>query len=244
MYMSNPRDCGPWRLQEYKLCVAIQAYSLYSVLSGIMGFLISSRSIYVLIIIIEVVSVGHLYFYHKPTSEIAPKLSRRFLSKSYTELHGHNGCNVTGVKPWENGMATLLQPMIEANFTALRTGDEREVRTAKKRVQHPGRFLPKLYAAPHGHSGCNITSIKSWENGMVTLLQPMIEANCTALRTGNEREVRTVKIRIETWVNAESDGEFLKTLYNCPHIVEEYSNNFYVIYRGRELPTGINPSCA
>ena len=63
---------------------------------------------------------------------------------------------------------------------------------------------------------------------MVTLLQPRIEANCTALRTGDEGEIRTVKKRIKTWVNAESDEEFLKTLRNCSHIVEEYSNNFYV----------------
>ena len=71
---------------------------------------------------------------------------------------------------------------------------------------------------------------------MVTLLQPMIEANCTALRTGDEREVWTVKKRIKTWVNTESDGEFLKTLYNCSHIVEEYSNNFYVSPEEENFP--------
>jgi len=71
---------------------------------------------------------------------------------------------------------------------------------------------------------------------MVTLLQPRIEANCTALRTGNEREVGTVKKRIQTWVNAESDEAFLKTLSNCSHIVEEYSNNFYVSPEEENFP--------
>jgi len=137
-----------------------------------MGFLTSSRSIYVLIIIIEVVSVG--YIYHKSTPTIAPKRS------------------------W--------------------------------------RPLPKPYTARHGHNCCNVTNVKSLENGMVTLLQPMIEANCSALRTGDEREVWTVKKRIKTWVNTESDGEFLKTLYNCSHIVEEYSNNFYVSPEEENFP--------
>jgi len=143
-----------------------------SVLSGIMSFLTFSRSIYVLIIIIEVVSVG--YIYHKSTPTIAPKRS------------------------W--------------------------------------RPLPKPYTARHGHNCSNVTNVKSLENGMVTLLQPMIEANCSALRTGDEREVWTVKKRIKTWVNTESDGEFLRTLYNCSHIVEEYSNNFYVSPEEENFP--------
>jgi len=71
---------------------------------------------------------------------------------------------------------------------------------------------------------------------MVTLLQPGIKANCTALRTGDERELRTVKKRIQTWVNTESDKEFLKTLHNCSHIVEEYSRNFYISPEEENFP--------
>ena len=85
--------------------------------------------------------------------------------------------------------------------------------------------LPTLQYATHQHAHrysslnhCNVTGVKSWKKGMVTLLQPRIEANCTALRTGDEGELRTVKKRIRTWVNAESDEEFLKTLSNCSHI--------------------------
>ena len=88
----------------------------------------------------------------------------------------------------------------------------------------------------HTHRQCNVTRVKSWKNGMVTLLQPRIKANCTALRTGDEGELRTVKKRIKTWVNAESDEEFLKTLSNCSHIVEEYSSNFYVSPEEENFP--------
>ena len=87
-----------------------------------------------------------------------------------------------------------------------------------------------------GLSHCNVTRVKSWKNGMVTLLQPRIEADCTALRTGDEGELRTVTKKIKNWVNAESDKEFLKTLRNCSHIVEEYSSNFYVSPEEENFP--------
>ena len=103
--------------------------------------------------------------------------------------------------------------------------------------------LPTLQCATHQHAhrysslyDCNVTGVKSWKKGMVTLLQPRIEANCTALRTGDEGELRTVKKRIRTWVNSESDEEFLKTLSNCSHIVEEYSSNFYVSPEEENFP--------
>ena len=98
--------------------------------------------------------------------------------------------------------------------------------------KHPMRTVMRYNNRNH----CNVTSVKSWENGMVTVLQPRIEANCTALRTGDEGELRTVMKRMEPLVNAESDEEFLKTLSNCSHIVQEYSNNFYISPEEENFP--------
>ena len=83
---------------------------------------------------------------------------------------------------------------------------------------------------------CNVTSLKSWENGLVTLLQPRIKANCEALRKGDERELKRVKKQLQTWVSAESDYIFFKSLNNCSHIVDEYSNNFYVSSEEENYP--------
>ena len=99
------------------------------------------------------------------------------------------------------------------------------------------QYATRSHSHHHGSlSYCNVTSVKSWKNGIVTLLQPRIKANCTALRTGDEKELRTVKKRIQTWVNAESDKEFLKTLRNCSHIVKEYSRNFYISPEEENFP--------
>ena len=83
---------------------------------------------------------------------------------------------------------------------------------------------------------CNVTGMKSWENGLVTLLQPRIKASCEALRKGNERELKRVKKQLQTWVSAESDEGFLESLNNCSHIVDEYSNNFYVSPEEENFP--------
>ena len=83
---------------------------------------------------------------------------------------------------------------------------------------------------------CNVTGLKSWEDGLVTLLQPRIKANCEALKTGDERELKKVKKQLQTWVSTESDEEYLESLNNCSHVVNGYSNNFYVSPEEENFP--------
>ena len=95
------------------------------------------------------------------------------------------------------------------------------------------------HVSPHIWSSlnhCNVTGLKSWENGLVTLLQPRIKANCEALRTGDEEEFKIVKKQLQTWVSAESDEEYLESLNNCSYIVNEYCNNFYVSPEEENFP--------
>ena len=70
----------------------------------------------------------------------------------------------------------------------------------------------------------------------MTLLQPRIKVNCEAFRTGDGRQLIMVKKQLKTWVSAESDKEFLESLNNCSHIIEEYSNNFYVSSEEESFP--------
>ena len=173
----------------------------------------SSLTILVLILITGMVSVGYVTLYssgkpsfHRPTS--AYKHPIKMAPVQYATPHGQN------------------------------SRDHRPIPTPA--YKHPlSVTAPVQYATPHGQNSrnhCDVTRVKSWKNGMVTLLQPRIEANCTALRTGDEGELRTVKKRIRTWVNSESDEEFLKTLSNCSHVVEEYSSNFYVSPEEENFP--------
>ena len=169
----------------------------------------SSITMLLLIIVTELISVGYVTLY----SSGKPSLHRPVPKPAR-----------------EHPMGTV--PMQYAT-----PHDQNTVPTPAR--EHPMGTIPMQYASPHDQNSrnhCDIKGVKSWKNGMVTLLQPRIEANCTALRTGDEREIGTVKKRIQTWVNAESDETFLKTLSNCSHIVEEYSSNFYVSPEEENFP--------
>ena len=104
---------------------------------------------------------------------------------------------------------------------------------ARKSVHHT---LQSSISRWSSRNHCNVTGLKSWENGLVTLLQPRIKANCEALRKGDERELIMVKKQLQTWVSAESDKGFLESLNNCSHIVDGYSNNFYVSSEEENYP--------
>ena len=71
---------------------------------------------------------------------------------------------------------------------------------------------------------------------MVTVLQPRIEADCRALRTGDVVEYEKVKEKLKTWKNVESEAHFLYGLNNCSHVVKEYFNNFYVSPEEEQFP--------
>ena len=104
---------------------------------------------------------------------------------------------------------------------------------ARKSVHHTPQFSISRWSS---RNHCNVTGFNSWENGLVTLLQPKIKASCEALRKGDERELIAVKKQLQSWVSAESDEGLLERLNNCSHIVDEYSNNFYVSLEEEKFP--------
>ena len=83
---------------------------------------------------------------------------------------------------------------------------------------------------------CDVTEVQSWKKNVVTLVQPRIEADCRALRAGDEGEFMRVKEKLTTWENAESEEHFLKSLNNCSQIVDKYFNNFYISPEEESFP--------
>ena len=53
-------------------------------------------------------------------------------------------------------------------------------------------------------------SIKSWagNDGLVTAVQPPVEANGQLLKTGNSTEQERVQSELKTWTNKETIDEF------------------------------------
>ena len=83
---------------------------------------------------------------------------------------------------------------------------------------------------------CDVTEVQSWKKNAVTLVQPRIEADCRALRAGDEEEFVRVKEKLRTWKNVESEEHFLMRLNNCSYVLEEYFNNFYISPEEESFP--------
>ena len=131
--------------------------------------------------------------------------------------------------------AVLLIIFILSYYLSLLLSHHRPVASHNlvRSVQHVPQSSPHIWSSLNH---CNVTGLKSWENGLVTLLQPRIKANCEALRTGDEEELEIVKKQLQTWVSTESVEESLESLNNCSYIVDEYSNNFYVSPEEENFP--------
>ena len=98
------------------------------------------------------------------------------------------------------------------------------------------RLLPINASWTPRQDHCDITEVQSWKKNVVTLIQPRIEADCRALRAGDEEEFVRVKEKLRTWKNVESEEHFLTNLNNCSHVLEEYFNNFYISPEEESFP--------
>ena len=98
------------------------------------------------------------------------------------------------------------------------------------------RLLPINASWTPRQDHCDVTEVQSWKKSAVTIIQPRIEADCRALRAGDEEEFVKVKEKLRTWKNMESEEHFLMSLNNCSHVVEEYFNNFYISPEEESFP--------
>ena len=97
------------------------------------------------------------------------------------------------------------------------------------------RLLPINASWTPRQDHCDITEVRSWKKNVI-LIQPRIEADCRALRAGDEEEFVRVKEKLRTWKNVESEEHFLTNLNNCSHVLEEYFNNFYISSEEESFP--------
>ena len=82
-------------------------------------------------------------------------------------------------------------------------------------------------------SQCQVTvpeDIKSWMgNGLVTAVQPPVEANCQLLKDGNHTEQERVLNKLKNWTNSETVDEFYTKVQNCSCVRNLLSSeNFYI----------------
>ena len=77
---------------------------------------------------------------------------------------------------------------------------------------------------------------KSWKQGIVTVLEPKIQRNCTKLFAGDREEAERVKNESASWKNSLSDSEFLQRTRNCTWLREELENNLYNTALERDFP--------
>ena len=81
--------------------------------------------------------------------------------------------------------------------------------------------------------------IKSWagNDGLVTAVQPPVEASCQLLKTGNRTEQERVLSELKTWTNRETVDEFYTKVQRCSYVRNLLSSeNFYTSDTERNFP--------
>ena len=83
---------------------------------------------------------------------------------------------------------------------------------------------------------CDMTRFKSWRQGVVTEMKPVIRRNCGKIAENDKEEIDRVTHFLKDWKNEESDAQFVLRMSNCSNVMEEFSNNFYVSPEERNFP--------
>jgi len=94
-----------------------------------------------------------------------------------------------------------------------------------------GRFPPG-----NSEQLCDMTRFKSWRQGVVTEMKPVIRRNCGKIAENDKEEIDRVTHYLKDWKNEESDAQFVLRMSNCSYVMEEFSNNFYVSPEERNFP--------
>jgi len=97
-------------------------------------------------------------------------------------------------------------------------------------------YVPKNDTVGSPEQLCDMTRFKSWRQGVVTEMRPVIRRNCEKIATNDKEEVDRVTYSLKDWKNEESDAQFVLRMSNCSYVMEEFSNNFYVSPEERNFP--------
>ena len=82
-------------------------------------------------------------------------------------------------------------------------------------------------------------AFKSWNRSVITLIEPKIPRNCSALMSGDAAEINRVEQSQQNWKSSSYNKKFNK-LYidsgDCQEIRTEFENNLYVSEEERSFP--------
>ena len=82
-----------------------------------------------------------------------------------------------------------------------------------------------------------VRGFKSWKDGVVTVVKPVIERNCTKIFAGDRREVRRVIRNWPwSWTNEVSDHKLLQMVGNCSWVREYLHDVMYTTKLERSFP--------
>ena len=81
-----------------------------------------------------------------------------------------------------------------------------------------------------------VGGFKSWKDGVVTVVKPVIERNCTKIFAGDQQEVRRVMRQNSGWTNEVSDHKLLQMVGNCSWVREYLHDVMYTTKLERSFP--------
>ncbi len=77
---------------------------------------------------------------------------------------------------------------------------------------------------------------KAWNEGVVTVLEPMIERDCNRVFAGNTEETDRIQAENRYWKNALTDKDLLQRTTNCSWVVDYFQDNMYITKLERSFP--------
>ena len=96
--------------------------------------------------------------------------------------------------------------------------------------------IPPLPSLVHD-SKCQIMpgEIKSWmRSGLVTTVQPPVEANCQLLKDGNHTEQERMLNELKNWTNSETVDDFYTKVQSCSYVRNLLSSDNFLHICHRE----------
>ena len=84
------------------------------------------------------------------------------------------------------------------------------------------------------------SGFRSWNDGVVTTLEPVIPRNCSKLFNRSLHDVITTIANNRNWKSGSTDLDILRMTSNCSQVAQYFENNLYVTKLERSFPVAYN----
>ena len=81
-----------------------------------------------------------------------------------------------------------------------------------------------------------LNAFKSWEDGIVTTLKPLIHRDCKKILAGDQEEIERVQKEKNNWKNTLSDDNILQMTENCSQVVDYFQDNLFETKMEKDFP--------